>query len=65
MPKQRPVHVDPNVYDQLKSGIFKEYMGWGGVMKVPEQIISTAFNKLYDKEILLLRDPKEINNAKK
>jgi len=44
------------VYDQLKSGIFKEYMGWGGVLKVPEQIISTSFNKLYDKEILLFRD---------
>jgi len=59
------VHFDPNVYDQLKSGIFKEYMGWGGFMNVPEQIISTSFNKLYDKEILLMRDPKEINTAKK
>ena len=40
-------------------------MGWGGVMKVPEQIIATTFNKLYDREILLVRDQKEINEAKK
>ncbi len=34
-------------------------------MKVPEQIIATSFNKIYDREIILYRDQKEINEAKK
>jgi hypothetical protein len=44
--------MDPQAYDQLKSGHFKEYMSWNGVMKVPEQIVSTSFNKFYDREIM-------------
>ena len=43
--------MDPAAFDMLKSGPFKNYMGWGGVHTVPEQIISNQFNKLYENEI--------------
>ena len=54
--------MDPAAFDILKTGSFKQYMAWGGVHTVPEQIISNTFNKLYDTEIQLYRDPK--TNAK-
>lgn len=56
--------MDPAAFDMLKSGPFKNYMGWGGVHTVPEQIISNQFNKLYENEIQLYRDPKENAKAK-